>query len=64
MLRLAFHDAIGFSNKNTTAGGGADGSILVFDDVELEYPANSGLQVSVFLLNKLVEKHSVSPGDL
>ena len=65
VLRLAFHDAIGFSvNSSTFAGGGADGSILVFDDVELEDPANNGLHVVVFLLQRLMEQYSISPGDL
>ncbi|KAK7050750.1 hypothetical protein R3P38DRAFT_3256659 [Favolaschia claudopus] len=32
-LRLSFHDAIGFSP--TGGGGGADGSIIVFQDTEL-----------------------------
>jgi hypothetical protein len=30
MLRLAFHDAISFSKTDKKAGGGADGSVLVF----------------------------------
>ncbi|KAF8888445.1 heme peroxidase [Gymnopilus junonius] len=34
-LRLAFHDAIGFSTSGT--GGGADGSILAFNSTELAY---------------------------
>jgi len=46
------------------SGGGADGSILVFDDVELEYSSNTGLYVPVFLLKRLMERHKMAPGDL
>ncbi|KAF5335227.1 hypothetical protein D9758_014766 [Tetrapyrgos nigripes] len=37
-LRLTFHDAIGFSF--TKGGGGADGSIMVFEDTEVAFHAN------------------------
>lgn len=35
-LRLSFHDAIGFSIHGGK-GGGADGSILAFNDTELQF---------------------------
>ena len=41
-LRLSFHDAIGFSIHGKK-GGGADGSILVFNSTELKYHANGGI---------------------
>ncbi|EIM81779.1 atypical MnP lacking 1 acidic residue [Stereum hirsutum FP-91666 SS1] len=40
-LRLSFHDAIGFSL--TRKGGGADGSILVFNATEEAFHANIGI---------------------
>lgn len=36
LIRIAFHDAIGFS-LNSNKGGGADGSMIQFGDVELNY---------------------------
>ena len=44
-LRLIFHDAIGFSPK--LGGGGADGSIIVFQDIEVPFPANLGIDDAV-----------------
>ncbi|EDR01358.1 manganese peroxidase [Laccaria bicolor S238N-H82] len=41
-LRLSFHDAIGFSIHGGK-GGGADGSILIFNTTELAYDANVGI---------------------
>ena len=46
-LRLVFHDAIGYSPllfaQDQWGGGGADGSIIVFDDPETSYSANNGI---------------------
>ncbi|KAF5392548.1 hypothetical protein D9757_002179 [Collybiopsis confluens] len=48
VLRLSFHDAIGFSQSlGHKAGGGADGSMLIFPDVEPNYAANNGISDSV-----------------
>ena len=44
-LRLIFHDAIGFSPK--LGGGGADGSIIVFQDIEVPFAANLGIDDAV-----------------
>ncbi|KJA23674.1 class II peroxidase [Hypholoma sublateritium FD-334 SS-4] len=41
-LRLAFHDAIGFSIHGGK-GGGADGSILAFNQTETAFHANGGI---------------------
>ncbi|KAI0265580.1 manganese peroxidase 1 precursor [Gloeopeniophorella convolvens] len=42
-LRLTFHDAIGVSQSQGAAGGGgADGSILIFEDLETNFHANLG----------------------
>ncbi|KAF7324709.1 Peroxidase [Mycena kentingensis (nom. inval.)] len=40
-LRLTFHDAIGYSPR--LGGGGADGSIFYFDDIETAFAANAGI---------------------
>ena len=46
-LRLTFHDAIGFSPALTAqgqfGGGGADGSLITFGDIETLYHANGGI---------------------
>ncbi|KDR65849.1 hypothetical protein GALMADRAFT_162345 [Galerina marginata CBS 339.88] len=57
-LRLVFHDAIGFSIYGGK-GGGADGSILAFNETETAFHANGGIddivarQFPVFLETKL-----------
>ncbi|KAF9064204.1 MnP, class II peroxidase, partial [Rhodocollybia butyracea] len=44
VLRLSFHDAIAFSqSQGPSAGGGADGSMLIFPDVEPNFVANLGI---------------------
>ncbi|KAJ7097411.1 versatile peroxidase VPL1 [Mycena epipterygia] len=60
-LRLAFHDAIGFSPSG--GGGGADGSIIVFNQTELNYHANDGLEDAVMTEAPFVKAHNVTPGD-
>ncbi|KAL0581814.1 fungal class II heme-containing peroxidase [Marasmius crinis-equi] len=62
-LRLVFHDAIGFSP--TKGGGGADGSIMVFSDVETTFPANNGIDDIVGVQKQFMADHNVtiSPGD-
>jgi len=62
-LRLASHDAIGFSNT-THSGGGADGSIITLNEVKLKYAANSDLKITVALLKSFIERHNISPGNL
>ncbi|KAJ7306891.1 manganese dependent peroxidase 1 [Mycena albidolilacea] len=60
-LRLAFHDAIGFSPSK--GGGGADGSIIVFNNTELTFPANSGLDDPINVEVPFIQAHNVTPGD-
>ncbi|KAJ6512415.1 manganese peroxidase 2 [Mycena sanguinolenta] len=60
-LRMSFHDAIGFSPSG--GGGGADGSIIVFNDTELAYPANAGLDDAVATQIPFIKAHNVTPGD-
>ncbi|KAJ7935917.1 manganese dependent peroxidase 1 [Mycena leptocephala] len=60
-LRLSFHDAVGFSPSQ--GGGGADGSIIVFSDTELTYPANAGLDDPIDTELPFIQAHNVTPGD-
>ncbi|KAF7303599.1 Peroxidase [Mycena indigotica] len=80
-LRLTFHDAIGFSPTlgmvNTTlsdwprqlnffhSGGGADGSISVFDEIETAFPANAGIDDIIDAQAPILARHNttISPGD-
>ncbi|KAF5378509.1 hypothetical protein D9615_007179 [Tricholomella constricta] len=67
-LRLAFHDAIGFSKKmfregKFGRGGGADGSIMAHADIETAYHANAGLDDIVELQRPIAIRHGVSFGD-
>lgn len=68
MLRLAFHDAMGFSqslrDRGEPSGGGADGSILTFIDTEVNFIENSRFGATVSLFDPLRAKHNVSTGDL
>ncbi|KAJ7897837.1 manganese peroxidase, partial [Mycena leptocephala] len=64
-LRLTFHDAIAISQiRGPLAGGGADGSMLLFPDVEPNFHANNGIDDSVDTLSPLLARHPVSAGDL
>ncbi|KAJ3789588.1 manganese dependent peroxidase [Lentinula aff. detonsa] len=62
-LRLTFHDAIGFSP--TKGGGGADGSIIVFSDIETAFHANGGIDDIVDAQKQFMASHNVTinPGD-
>ncbi|KAJ7032297.1 heme peroxidase [Mycena alexandri] len=65
-VRLAFHDAGTFSLALRAAGlpnGGADGSMLS-DPTEVNRSENNGLQTIVGLLQPLVTKFNVAPGDV
>ncbi|KAJ7577385.1 manganase peroxidase [Mycena floridula] len=57
-LRLTFHDAIGFSK--TQGGGGADGSIIVFDDIETNF---HGVDEIIEKMKPFIAAHNVTPGD-
>ncbi|KAI0000373.1 manganese peroxidase 3 [Russula vinacea] len=61
-LRIAFHDAIGYS-KSKNAGGGADGSIFTFADQETAYPANGGIDDIVARQKPFIERHNLTAGD-
>ncbi|KAK7455904.1 Versatile peroxidase vpl1 [Stygiomarasmius scandens] len=66
-LRLTFHDAIGFSQllklQGKFGGGGADGSIMHFSDIETAFPANNGVDDIVDVQRPFAIKHQVSFGD-
>jgi hypothetical protein len=65
-LRLIFHDAIGFSKNPAIGGGGADGSIAVFNATELQFPGNLGVANDLGDVAPFLFKYAnvLSPGDL
>ncbi|KAI0672097.1 versatile peroxidase VPS1 [Trametes maxima] len=66
-LRLTFHDAISFSPKlfreGKFGGGGADGSIMAFAEIETNFKASIGLDEIVEEQRPFALKHKVSFGD-
>ncbi|KAJ8518056.1 hypothetical protein ONZ45_g4824 [Pleurotus djamor] len=62
-LRLTFHDAIGFSP--TKGGGGADGSIMTFDEIETAFHANGGIDDIVDAQKAFMAANNITltPGD-
>lgn len=63
-LRLTFHDAIGFSVSGALNGTGADGSMILFADIETNFAANAGIDDSVDALAPFLTRHNVTAGDL
>lgn len=61
-LRLTFHDAIGFSTTKNV-GGGADGSISTFSDIETNFHANNGIDEIVEEQRPFVAAHNMTAGD-
>ncbi|KAF9475947.1 manganese peroxidase 1 [Pholiota conissans] len=61
-LRIAFHDAIGFS-LHGGKGGGADGSILAFNSTELQFHANVGIDDIVARQFPVFQQLDLSAGD-
>jgi len=66
-LRLTFHDAIAFSpaanRRGEFGGGGADGSIITFSDIENPFHANGGIDDIVDAQEPFIDKFGVTPGD-
>ncbi|EJD44370.1 MnP-atypical, short manganese peroxidase [Auricularia subglabra TFB-10046 SS5] len=62
-IRIAFHDAIGFSQAGGK-GGGADGSIIQFGDIELPFEANNGIDEIVEVLQPFALDHGISFADV
>jgi len=62
VLRLSFHDAISISTslaeEGIFTGGGADGSPLIFPEVEPNFPANLGIIDGVEDLLPFLQNHS------
>lgn len=52
------------TRKGQWGGGGADGSVLVFPDVEPNFPANLGISDSVNALLPFLRNYTVSAADL
>jgi len=67
-LRLTFHDAIAFSptlfREGKFGGTGADGSPILFPDIEPNFHANLGIIDSVDFLTPFFNAHNVTAGDL
>ena len=63
-LRLTFHDAIGFSQSGALKGTGADGSMIIFSEIETNFAANAGIDDSVDALSPFLTRHNVTAGDL
>ncbi|KAI0051238.1 class II peroxidase [Auriscalpium vulgare] len=67
-LRLTFHDAIGVSMSKGAAGqvfsrGGADGSIITFNDTEVNFHANNGIDEIVGEQQPFIAAHNITAGD-
>ncbi|KZV89005.1 peroxidase MNP2 [Exidia glandulosa HHB12029] len=62
-VRIAFHDAIGWSDFSDK-GGGADGSMIAFGDIELAFEANAGIDEIVEDLQPFALAHGISFGDV
>ncbi|KAL0956167.1 hypothetical protein HGRIS_002327 [Hohenbuehelia grisea] len=60
-LRLTFHDAIGISP--TKGGGGADGSIVTFSDIETAFHANNGIDEIVEAQKPFIARSGLTAGD-
>ncbi|EKM55998.1 uncharacterized protein PHACADRAFT_94399 [Phanerochaete carnosa HHB-10118-sp] len=66
VIRLTFHDAIAISqSQGPAAGGGADGSMLIFPTVEPSFAANVGINDSVDSLTPFMSQFpSITAADL
>ncbi|KAL7284799.1 hypothetical protein ACG7TL_002108 [Trametes sanguinea] len=66
-LRLTFHDAIAISPaleaQGQFGGGGADGSIAIFPEIETNFHPNIGLDEIVELQKPFVQRHNLSVAD-
>ncbi|KAI0374001.1 manganase peroxidase [Pilatotrama ljubarskyi] len=66
-LRLTFHDAIGISPsiaaRGEFGGGGADGSIAIFEDIETNFHANLGVDEIIDEQRPFIARHNISVAD-
>ncbi|KAJ7309356.1 heme peroxidase, partial [Mycena albidolilacea] len=60
-LRLMLHDAIGFPLSK--GGGGANGSIFYFDEIETAFPANLGIDDIIDVRTPFINAHNITAGD-
>ncbi|THH03507.1 hypothetical protein EW145_g6201 [Phellinidium pouzarii] len=63
-LRLTFHDGVSFSKSGAFKGDGADGSILLFGNIETNFSENLGTDDGVDALAPFLTRHLVTAGDL
>jgi len=63
LIRITFHDAIGFSTTNPALGGGADGSMITFQDQELTYHANTGIDFITGFLQPFADENKIGYAD-
>ncbi|KAJ3540323.1 hypothetical protein NM688_g6242 [Phlebia brevispora] len=66
-FRLTFHDAIAFSPalqaQGQFGGGGADGSIVIFSEIETQFHANIGLDEVIAIQKPFLERSNMSVAD-
>ncbi|KAI0794167.1 Mn peroxidase MNP3 [Fomes fomentarius] len=66
-LRLTFHDAIGISPsiaaRGQFGGGGADGSIALFEDIETNFHANNGVDEIINEQRPFVQRSNMTTAD-
>ncbi|KAJ3553707.1 hypothetical protein NM688_g3469 [Phlebia brevispora] len=66
-LRLTFHDAIGISPAiaatGVFGGGGADGSIAIFEDIETNFHANLGVDEIIDEQKSFVQSSNLTTAD-
>ena len=66
-LRLTFHDAIGFSPsliaQGLPGGGGADGSMMIFDEIETNFHANNGVDEIINEQRPFVQRSNLTTAD-
>ncbi|KAI0800313.1 peroxidase MNP1 [Fomes fomentarius] len=66
-FRLVFHDSVAFSplleSQGKFGGGGADGSIILFENIETNFHANGGLDDIVNLQKPIIARHNISAAD-
>ncbi|KAJ7155167.1 putative versatile peroxidase [Mycena filopes] len=57
------HDFYRFKSYYFHSGGGADGSIVTFDEIETNFPANAGIDDIVDAQTPFINAHNITAGD-
>lgn len=52
------------SNTPIYSGGGADGSIAIFEDIETAFHANAGVDEIIDEQKPILARHNITVGDL